>query len=122
MRGSDERTGSLSSYVGIEGGGAAGSPSARGPGADRRGDIAALFLTTLMARPRVKRLLSSDHLDVDGTMIQAWSSMKSVKPIDPGKGSSDEPPSSSCDRNVEADFHGETRSNVPVRWRPPCGM
>ncbi len=50
------------------------------------GDVAARFLATLMARPRVKRLLSSDHFSVDGTMIQAWSSMKSVKPIDPGEG------------------------------------
>ena len=45
------------------------------------GDVAARFLAMLMARPRVKRLLSSDHFSVDGTMIQAWSSMKSVKPI-----------------------------------------
>ena len=34
----------------------------------------------------MKRLLSSDHFSVDGTMIQAWSSMKSVKPIEPGEG------------------------------------
>ena len=45
------------------------------------------LLATLLARPRVKRLLSSDHFNVDGTMIQAWSSMKSVKPIaGPGAG------------------------------------
>ena len=76
------------------------------------GDIAARFLATLMARPRVKRLLSSDHFSVDGTMIQAWSSMKSVKPIDPGEGSGDEPPPPSGGRYVEADFHGERRSNA----------
>ena len=40
------------------------------------GDVAARFLATLMARPRVKRLLSSDDFSVDGTMIQAWASMK----------------------------------------------
>ena len=55
------------------------------------GDIAARFLVTLMARPRVKRLLSSDHFSVDGTMIQAWASMKSVKPIEPGEEPGDEP-------------------------------
>ena len=74
------------------------------------GDVAARFLATLMARPRVKRLLSSDHFSVDGTMIQAWSVMKSVKPIEhdgPGDG---EPPSGG--RNAEADFHGETRTNA----------
>ena len=75
------------------------------------GDVAARFLATLMARPRVKRLLSSDHFSVDGTMIQAWSSMKSVKPI----GQDDDaapPPSSGSGRNTEADFHGETRTNA----------
>ena len=75
------------------------------------GDIAARFLVTLMARPRVKRLLSSDHFSVDGTMIQAWASMKSVKPIEPGEEPGDEPPSSGG-RNAEADFHGERRSNA----------
>ena len=58
------------------------------------GDVAARFLATLMARPRVKRLLSSDHFSVDGTMIEAWSSMKSVKPIEPSEGSDDAPPPS----------------------------
>ena len=80
------------------------------------GDVAARFLAMLMARPRVKRLLSSDHFSVDGTMIQAWSSMKSVKPIESGKGSGqrsgDEPPPPSGGRNAEADFHGETRTNA----------
>ena len=72
------------------------------------GDVAARFLATLLARPRVKRLLSSDHFSVDGTMIQAWSSMKSVKPIK----RDDEPPPSSGGRNAEADFRGETRTNA----------
>ena len=75
------------------------------------GDVAARFLATLMARPRVKRLLSSDHFSVDGTMIQAWSSMKSLKPTEPAKGPGDEPPPSGG-RNAEADFHGETRTNA----------
>ena len=35
------------------------------------GDVAARFQATLLARPKVKRLLSSDHFSVDGTMIQA---------------------------------------------------
>ena len=75
------------------------------------GEVAARFLTTLMGRPRVKRLLSSDHFSVDGTMIQAWASMKSVKPIEPGSGPDDKLPPS-CGRNAEADFHGETRTNA----------
>ena len=72
--------------------------------------MAARFLTALMAQPRVKRLLSCDHFSVDGTMIQAWSSMKSVKAIERGDGPGDEPPSGG--RNAEADFHGETRTNA----------
>ena len=76
------------------------------------GDVAARFLATLLARPRVKRLLSSDHFSVDGTMIQAWSSMKSIKPIEPGEGQGDRPPPSSGGRNAEADFRGETRTNA----------
>src|SRR3954465_193130 len=38
------------------------------------GDIAARFLTALLALPRVKRLLSSEHFSVDGTLIEAWAS------------------------------------------------
>ena len=43
------------------------------------GEIAAKFLNALLAQPKVKRLLSSDHFSVDGTLIEAWASMKSVK-------------------------------------------
>ena len=33
-----------------------------------------------MQHPRVKQLLSTDHFSVDGTLIEAWVSMKSFKP------------------------------------------
>lgn len=46
------------------------------------GDIAAKFLAAVLAQSGVKRLLSSDHFSVDGTLIEAWASMKSVKPKD----------------------------------------
>jgi len=72
------------------------------------GDVAARFLATLMGRPRIKRLLSSDHFSVDGTMIQAWSSMKSFKPIE----QNDDEPTPPGGRNAETNFHGETRSNA----------
>jgi transposase len=72
------------------------------------GDIAAKFLAAVLAQPQVKRLLSTDHFSVDGTLIEAWASMKSVKP----KHGSGEPPGSGGGRNAEADFHGETRSNA----------
>jgi transposase len=71
------------------------------------GDIAAKFLAALLAQPRVKRLLSSDHFSVDGTLIEARASMKSFKPKD----GSDETPAGGG-RNAEADFHGSKRSNA----------
>lgn len=39
------------------------------------GEIAAKFLAAVLAQPRVKRLLSSDHFSVDGTLIEAWASI-----------------------------------------------
>src|SRR5271163_1133294 len=71
------------------------------------GDIAAKLLGAVLAQPRVKRLLSTDHFSVDGTLIEAWASMKSFRPKD----GSDEPPMDGGGRNREADFHGEKRSN-----------
>jgi hypothetical protein len=47
----------------------------------------------------VKKLLSSDF-SVDGTLIEAWASMKSVKPKD----NSGEPPAQGGGRNAEATF------------------
>jgi hypothetical protein len=46
------------------------------------GDIAAKLLSGMLAHPRVKRLLSTDHFSVDGTLIEAWASMKSFRPKD----------------------------------------
>jgi transposase len=70
------------------------------------GDIAHKFLAAVLAHPKVKRLLSTDHFSVDGTMIQAWASMKSVRAKD-GSGA---PPAPG--RNGEADFHGQKRTNA----------
>jgi transposase len=50
------------------------------------GEIAAKFLTAVLAQPRVKRLLSSEHFSVDGTLIEAWASMKSFRPKQPPDG------------------------------------
>ena len=68
-------------------------------------DVARAFLSGLLALKPVKRLLSSDHFSVDGTMIEAWASMKSFRPKD-GSG---EPPGPG--RNGERDFRREKRSN-----------
>src|SRR5271167_3814897 len=71
------------------------------------GEIAARFLSAVLAQPRIKRLLSTEHFSVDGTLIEAWASMKSFKPTD----GSNEPPADGGGRNQEADFHGQRRSN-----------
>ena len=70
-----------------------------------RGDVARAFLAAILVDPKVKPLLSDEHFSVDGTLIEAWASMKSFKPKD-GSG---EPPAPG--RNGEADFRGKPRSN-----------
>ena len=76
------------------------------------GEIAAKFLTAVLAQPRVKRLLSSEHFSVDGTLIEAWASMKSFKPKEPPEGGGK---SAGGGSNVPADFKGEKRSNETHR-------
>ena len=75
------------------------------------GEIAAKFLAAVLAQPKVKRLLSADHFSVDGTLIEAWASMKSFKPKATDGG--DPPPPASGGRNAEVDFKGQKRSNEP---------
>src|SRR5215510_14642056 len=53
------------------------------------GDIAAKFLAAVLTQPEVRQLLSNDHFSVDGTLVQAWASLKSFKP----KSGDQEPPS-----------------------------
>src|SRR5215208_663091 len=74
------------------------------------GEIAAKFLTAVLAQPRVKRLLSSEHFSVDGTLIEAWASMKSFRPKEPPDGGGT-PNGTMGGRNAPADFRGEKRSN-----------
>jgi transposase len=72
------------------------------------GEVASRFLAAVLAQPRVKRLLSSDHFSVDGTLIDAWASMKSFRPK---RGTGPDEPPSRGGRNGEVDFKGEKRSN-----------
>src|SRR5438270_12400100 len=69
------------------------------------GDIAAQFLAAVLAQNKVKALLSSEHFSVDGTLLEAWASLKSFRPKD----GSDDPPGPG--RNGARDFHGEPRRN-----------
>src|SRR6266852_8351735 len=72
------------------------------------GNVARRFMAGVLNRPQVRKLLSSEHFSVDGTLIEAWASMKSFVPKDGGG-----PPAagSGQGRNAERDFHGERRSN-----------
>jgi Transposase domain (DUF772) len=69
------------------------------------GDIAAQFMAAVLNQERIKALLSDEHFSVDGTLIEAWASMKSFRPKDGSRA----PPAPG--RNGERDFHGEKRSN-----------
>ncbi len=70
------------------------------------GDIAAQFMAAVLNQKRVRGLLSQEHFSVDGTLIEAWASMKSFRPKDHPD---DDPPAAR--RNAERDFKGEARSN-----------
>lgn len=70
------------------------------------GEIAAKFLAAVLEQPQVKRLLSSEHFSVDGTLIQAWASIKSFRRKDGSDNNSQ-----GTGRNTERNFHKEKRSN-----------
>jgi transposase len=75
-----------------------------------KGDIARAFLAAILVDPAVQPLLSDEHFSVDGTLIEAWASMKSFKP----KEGSDVPPAANLPgggRNAEVDFRGQPHSN-----------
>lgn len=74
------------------------------------GEIAAKFLAAVLAQPKVKRLLSSDHFSVDGTLIEAWASIKSFRKKNGGDDDHQGP-----GRNAERNFHKEKRSNETHR-------
>lgn len=69
-------------------------------------EIADRFFAAVVEQAKLRRYVSSDHFSVDGTLLEAWASHKSFKPND---GPPSDPPSG---RNVEANFHGEKRSNA----------
>jgi len=74
------------------------------------GEIAAKFLSAVLMQPKVKQLLSSDHFSVDGTLIEAWASIKSFRKKDGSDNDSEGP-----GRNAERSFHKEKHSNETHR-------
>jgi hypothetical protein len=76
------------------------------------GDVAAKFLEAVLRHPKVKRFLSDDHFSVDGTLVEAWASLKSFR----AKNGSDEPPDPG--RNGERDSTGRSAPTTLSKARP----
>jgi transposase len=70
------------------------------------GDVATAFLKQVVAQAEQRGLLSGEHFTVDGTLIEAWASLKSFKRRDVVDGPPDDP------GNPTVDFHGERRRNA----------
>jgi transposase len=70
-------------------------------------DVAALFFHEVLGEARARDLVSDEHFTVDGTLLEAWAGLKSLKKI----GDADPPPPDDPG-NPTVDFHGETRTNA----------
>jgi transposase len=68
-------------------------------------DLAAAFFGRILKQAATAGLLSDEHFTVDGTLIEAWASLKSFRPKDAP------PPEGGGGRNPEVNFHGEKRLN-----------
>jgi hypothetical protein len=70
--------------------------------------VAQRFFDAVVAAARREGLLSDEHFTVDGTLIEAWASLKSVKP------KATAPPAAPPDDpgNPTVDFHGDRRTNA----------
>src|SRR6201992_3361993 len=69
------------------------------------GDVAREFLAEVVGQAQAQGLISDEHFTVDGTLIEAWASLKSFRRKDQKNPPPDDP------GNPTVDFHGETRSN-----------
>ena len=68
-------------------------------------EVAKRFLAEVVEMARARSLVSDEHFSVDGTLLEAWASLKSYQRKE-GKQSSPEDPG-----NPTVNFHGEKRSN-----------
>ena len=74
-------------------------------------DAARAFFAEVVAEARRRRLLSAEHFTVDGTLLEAWASLKRYRPRD------GEDPPAGGGRNQEVDFRGQRRrSATTARW------
>src|SRR5271157_4254630 len=70
-------------------------------------EIAGAFFRGVVAQARGLNLLSDEHFTVDGTLVEAWASLKSFKRKDAGPSAPPDDPG-----NPTVNFHGERRSNA----------
>ena len=70
------------------------------------GDIAGAFFQAVLQHAEERNLISGEHFTVDGTLLEAWASVKSFQRKD---GKVPAPPDDPG--NATLDFHGENRSN-----------
>jgi transposase len=71
-------------------------------------EVAKAFFAEIVAQARKARLMSDEHFTVDGTLIEAWASLKSFKRKDR---KDKNPPPPDDPGNPSVDFRGESRSN-----------
>jgi len=87
------------------------------------GDIAQEFFTQVLRQARRKRLLSSEHFTVDGTLIEAWAGQKSFQVKDDDDVLKPPPPADSGS-NPTVNFHKQKRRNdthePPAIRGPAC--
>src|SRR5579863_787689 len=69
------------------------------------GDVAREFLGEVVQQAQANGLTSDEHFTVDGTLIEAWASLKSFQRKDENNPPPDDP------GNPTVNFHGEKRSN-----------
>lgn len=72
-------------------------------------DAARLFFVRVVEHARTKRLLSEEHFTVDGTLIEAWASLKSLRPKGENPQDRDPPDDKG---NPTVNFRGEKRGNA----------
>jgi len=72
------------------------------------GEVAQAFFNAVRDQARSHDLLSAEHFTVDGTLVEAWASLKSFK----RKGEDSQTPPADDPNNPSVDFHGERRSNA----------
>ena len=75
-------------------------------------EVGRRFFDAVVRQARGAGLMSDDHFTVDGTLIEAWASLKSFRPK--GEKPSDRP-TDGDPSNPTVDFHGEKRSNATHR-------